>query len=426
MFFYNDKYEEYTFLQNGLIMSGHHHLESIESCYKKNTLLKVTAEDIEKKYSNSKINKLTFFLTNDCNLKCSYCYQHHKEQRTLSIEVFKNTLDFLIKNCNYSNQLQIVFFGGEPLLSFEQMKIMVDICKDEYSQFFKPSFSITTNGTLLKENLLPFFIGNKFYIMVSVDNGKNIHDRHRLFLNGNPSYNIVIKNIKEISQLYPISIRTTITAEYKNIREFAEELEKIGIFKLKFLFAQESFSSFEEAKKIIDQTYNDVSQHVIDSIRNKKYFNYEHVTDILIKLHFGLNGTKEHPCAAGISELAINTNGDISMCQRFFDFAENTISNIMYDKNYSDQKRMKMMCDVSLSARNKNNQCLACWARYLCGGTCYYDSQIEHNTINIQSEFECYRIRKLIETCLIIYASTVNDEPDFFNNLLYLNKHRLI
>ncbi len=90
LFFYNDKYEEYTFLQNGLIMSGHHHLESIESCYKKNTLLKVTAEDIEKKYSNAKINKLTFFLTNDCNLKCSYCYQHHKEKKLLSLTTLRS------------------------------------------------------------------------------------------------------------------------------------------------------------------------------------------------------------------------------------------------------------------------------------------------------------------------------------------------
>ncbi len=426
LFFYNDKHEEYTFLQNGLIMSGHHCLNSIESRYKKNTLSKISEEHIEKKYSNAKINKLTFFLTNDCNLKCSYCYQHHKEKKLLSLETFRNSLNFLVKEFNLSDRLQIIFFGGEPLFSFEQMKIMVDICKNEYSQFFKPTFSITTNGTLLKENLLPFFIENKFYIMVSVDNGKDIHDRHRLFLNGNPSYDIVIKNIKEIAQLYPISIRTTIPAEYRNIREFAEELEKIGIFKLKFLFAQESFSSFEEAKKIIDQTYNDVSQHVIDSIRNKKYFNYEHITDILIKLHFGLNSTKVHPCVAGISELAINTNGDISMCQRFFDFAENTIGNTIYDKNYSDQKRKTMMCNLSLFSRNKNNECLKCWARYLCGGTCYYDSQIEHNNINIQSEFECYRMRKLIEICLIIYSSTVNDEPDFYNNLLYLNKHRLI
>jgi len=163
-----------------------------------------------KYFLDRKIEKITLQVTQGCNLRCKYCVysenvnvqQRSHSNRRMSWETAKNGIDFLWEHSVDSPRVNIGFYGGEPLLEFSLIK-----CATEYAKKIfrgkKLSFSITTNGTLLTDEIIDFLVREEVWLTISLDGPQEIHDRNRVFSSGEGSFSTIMKNIKRIERLAP-------------------------------------------------------------------------------------------------------------------------------------------------------------------------------------------------------------------------------
>ncbi|MDV7824209.1 radical SAM protein [Enterococcus gallinarum] len=173
--------------------------------------------------SNS-MSQMTLQLTQNCNLRCSYCvysgnyYNRQHNNKVMDFELAKNRIDYFFKHSSHSNDLAIGFYGGEPLLCFRFIKKCV-----EYAESTNPGknlyFTITTNGTLLTKKVAEYFDNRNFHITLSLDGASKQHDINRRFVNGKGSFEVILKNLNRIIENHPdfakkIMINTVITPQH--------------------------------------------------------------------------------------------------------------------------------------------------------------------------------------------------------------------
>lgn len=154
-----------------------------------------------------KCEQLTLNLTENCNMRCSYCIYSGKykkqrihSKRYMSEKTALKAVDYFLNNC--ANEIYVGFYGGEPLLAFKQMKEVVEYIKSKTDRII--NFSLTTNGTLFNEEIIEFFVRNKFSVTVSLDGPKRVHDRYRKYINGRGTFQRVMKNLKRIKDFDPV------------------------------------------------------------------------------------------------------------------------------------------------------------------------------------------------------------------------------
>lgn len=159
--------------------------------------------------SENKLNSITLCVTENCNLRCEYCIYMDKykdstyELKNMSQEVAFKAIDMMMKNSKSSDNVNIGFYGGEPLLRFDLIKKCVDYCKKNYP-FKIPTFNTTTNGLLLNnDEITDFLIENNFSMLVSLDGPKDSHNEHRLCVSGEASFDKVFKNLNKFYMKNP-------------------------------------------------------------------------------------------------------------------------------------------------------------------------------------------------------------------------------
>jgi len=189
---------------------------------------------------NNKVEKVTMQVTQNCNLRCLYCtYSGTYEQRghsnkVMSYEVMKRSVDYGMNHSANSKQIDFGFYGGEPLLEFENIKKIVHYIRKNYP-YKKVTLSLTTNGTVFTDNIIEFLFAEGFNILVSLDGPKEMHDKNRVFADGQGSYDKLMKNIMYIKDKYPdffnkISFNTVIApgGDYKCLSEYFNASDVIG------------------------------------------------------------------------------------------------------------------------------------------------------------------------------------------------------
>ena len=168
-----------------------------------------------------KVSRITLHVTNDCNLRCKYCYAkggNYDEPRSL---MSMSTADKFISFCkeNFTDVQNIVFFGGEPLMNIKVMGFICDKFNSLYSEkqiSFLPKFGLITNGTILTERVISFVNKNISFVTVSIDGPKEINDKNRVFSNGNGSYDSIVRFISELKKIKALKLRfeATFTKEH--------------------------------------------------------------------------------------------------------------------------------------------------------------------------------------------------------------------
>ena len=156
------------------------------------------------------LNHITLQVTQNCNLRCSYCvysnnngnYQRHHNTKRMNWETAQSAIDYLWEHSIDSNEISISFYGGEPLLEFPLIKKCVEYCNNKF-EGKKISFYLTTNSTLLNEEMIRFFHQNDLGMMISLDGSKVVHDKNRLFPDGSGSFDTVMQKLEQIRELAP-------------------------------------------------------------------------------------------------------------------------------------------------------------------------------------------------------------------------------
>ena len=313
---------------------------------------------------------LKLMLTDRCNLRCSYCYEGEKKKKNLDKRIGQKAIDFYFENflCDYENVgfLPIVYHGGEPLLEFQLMRELTQyaeykIQNNKNDKVKSCRFSFTSNGTLLDESMYEFFKKNNFKISISIDGKKEINDKNRKYLNGQGTFDIVMRKAKNLNKVLDdkLAIRMTVmpgavSSLSDNVQYFLEEgFHRIGI-------ALDYFSNWEGKENILQEQLE---------ILKKIYINYhKQKKTIEIDLFDGKIGSfliKEPPlfCNAGYGNITIDADGTIYPCA-FAINREFSIGNIEKGINY--KKYASMLGCFLQQGTNDLEKCKACDISYFC------------------------------------------------------------
>lgn len=390
--------------------------------------LRLTIEEkpkriIENEVGYVPISHIALFVTQECNLNCIYCYGdggNYGCSGHLTSNIAQKAVDWLIEHSGDLKNLNISFFGGEPLLNFPVIKEVVEYARKMghiNNKEFK--FGITTNLSLLNNEKLVFLKENNITTNVSFDGPKETQDKQRPFKKGKgSSYDIILPKIKQLLSVIPNAFcRATILGDTDPVT-VRNALCELGF--LNIVITSASPSIHGRAMKVMNRNISGTLQmlesdaeSLLINIKNKHTQNLQkqikYAGFLIAVLDKFLNGTKrDFPCGAGRSYVAISNSGDIFLCHRFVGTEEYKIGNVFKSK----LKREPYL----ISPTKTIKKCAECFAKYICAGRCYYDNKVTTGSEFIPSEYNCKLMKRTIELIAYISSNLNSDDKYYLAN----------
>ncbi len=336
----------------------------------------------------------------DCNLKCSYCFAGDGEYsggtKLMPLEVAKKAVNLLLLKSGNKKNVEIDFFGGEPMLNFEVVKETVAYAQAEQDKYNKEvHFTITTNGTILDEESLKFI--NKYMdnVVISIDGRKKVHDKFRLYADGRGSYDLAIDNAKKIvagREGKSYFVRGTFTRE--NL-DFSNDVKHLASFGFKDISIEPvtggEFDLNDEELDVVLSEYENFSKEYA----KQDNYTFYHFNISLYKgpcIYKRLNG-----CGAGFEYGAVTPDGDIFACHRLVgeeEFKMGTVDDTEFDIELADRFRDNNVENIE--------ECKICWAKYFCSGGCPATAYFTNGSISEPDKRACIMQKKRIECALAI------------------------
>lgn len=299
---------------------------------------------------------LTIWVASGCNLDCGYCYEgNNKNNRMLSITTADKILEYIKNNTEPKEHIDIIFHGGEPLLNFEIIKYIVEKLK-KFRE--KLSFSLTTNGTIMNQEISNFLVQNFNHgISISIDGPPNVHNRNRIFLNGQGSFEVVMHNIKTYfsKEYYQyLTIRMTLTSE------MVEHLFDSCMFLL-----NNGFSTIITALDHNDKYWTDDKFEILKMQIEKLYKksvadNYEENA-----IYFSLldwNNKRKGECKITKSSFVVDVNGEVYPCIVCVGDKSLVIGNIYINP----LEKIEVIEYLQRINREENKECQGCKHKEFC------------------------------------------------------------
>ena len=357
------------------------------------------------------VNSVTLMVCQECNLRCSYCFGEggeYKDKGKMSYETGKEAIKFGFENSN-QDSLSIVFFGGEPLIQFELIKKWVTYSNEEASKRNKKvSFAITTNATLVTDEVAKLFKENNFNVTISIDGDKEDNDKNRFYSSMRGAYDNIIRGVQKLQQ-YNVNVvaRGTVTSKNINMMKNWKHLISLGFKSVHFapavnlLQIKDLIQYDKEDKRMVD--------YFFECLRKKDYKSLQkmhNVENYLNRIHNG--GMRFTCCGAYVRMIAVDIKGDIYPCHRFVAMKDMCIGNIY--SGWSKEICEKLRKDLYLS----NSSCTSCWAVNLCGGGCPFENYAESKSIRDPSSFTCSSNKKLIDYIITKYLELDENERNYF------------
>ena len=324
--------------------------------------------DIDTQINN--FNAIVLPIAGKCNLACPYCFARTKNGfnfNNFTEADIDKTIDFLVKkNPDESKPFNIIFFGGEPLLNLSIIKYTVSLFKNKYPTR-KISFSITTNGTIVNDEIISLFKENNFAVLLSLD-GPNNEYNMRIFKNGRSSLSKVFKNIGILlKNNVPVEIRATFISTNPYLVETYNFFEKIGLpFHIIFAYESENKSNNhltnydKEVLNRIEKDFDNLLKFYIKKAQRGDVLHNVTISTAINKLRF--RTVEKIACGGGINYYTIMSNGDIFSCPHLMNDDAFKIGTIFTN---DIAKESVIPADI-----DKIFECSDCWAKYLCLGGC--------------------------------------------------------
>jgi len=281
---------------------------------------------------NAVVKALCLHIAHDCNLKCEYCFaeegEYHGKRELMSAEVGKKALDFLIENSGSRRNLEIDFFGGEPLMNFEVVKEIVKYGREiEEKHNKKFRFTITTNGVLLDEQKQEFINENMYNLVLSLDGRKEVNDRMRPRAGGQGSYDVIVPKFQKIAESRNQTdyyIRGTFTKYNIDFCKDVIHMADLGFQQISVepVVAEENmpYAITEKELPMIYEEYEKLAKELYERRKNGNAFNFFHFN---IDLSGGPCVMKRLVgCGSGTEYLAVTPTGELYPCHQFVGMPE--------------------------------------------------------------------------------------------------------
>lgn len=385
-------------------------MQEIENLIKERKLFSkdiYEGKDLDLKKRDTVVKALCLHIAHTCNLNCEYCFagqgKYHGEDALMSFEVGKQALDFLVKNSGTRKNLEVDFFGGEPLVNFEVVKQLVEYARSiekESNKHFR--FTLTTNGVLLDDEVIDFLNKEMNNVVLSLDGRKEVHDRLRKRLDGKGSYDIIVpkfKNFVEKRGNKEYYMRGTFTRNNLDFTEDIFHMADLGFNELSMepvvSDSDTDYALREEDLATIYEQYEILAKEMIKRKQQGNPFTFYHY---MIDLSGGPCIYKRITgCGSGTEYLAVTPSGDFYPCHQFVGDKKFLMGNVR-----DGVTNTKLRDEFKLCNAYSRKECKNCWAKLYCSGGCSANSYHATGSINNVYEYGCKLFKKRIECAIMV------------------------
>ena len=360
------------------------------------------------KPQNPPIKALCLHVSHDCNLRCRYCFAQTGDFGTvrslMSSETARKAIDFVIERSRSRRNIEIDFFGGEPLMAWQTVVDTVKYAREQEKPHNKNfRFTITTNGVLLSEDVIEFINRELSNAVLSLDGRKEVNDRMRLTKTGTGSYEFILPKFQKLvssrSREKDYYVRGTYTANNLDFAEDVLDLYRSGFDQISIEPVAAADGCGYELKKEdlprIREEYWKLAEEMLKLEEKGEYLNFFHFN---VDLEQGPCIIKRlRGCGAGCEYVAVTPEGDIYPCHQFVGKEEFGMGNL--NDGSFDPEKAAQFAGVSVYTREK---CRSCWARFYCSGGCSAANYNFSGDINQSYEIGCELEQMRLECALYL------------------------
>ncbi|HEX5050939.1 MAG TPA: quinohemoprotein amine dehydrogenase maturation protein [Planctomycetota bacterium] len=377
------------------------------------------------------IATLVLNVTNKCNLTCTYCYEYGADRLTtgngsagtgkarMDDDTARQSIDFLMRNSGDRPQVSITFFGGETLLNFPAIRAATEYA-EERGRLHKKRvhFSLTTNATLLSDEVVDFLTTHRFGITVSIDGNQEEQDRHRTFRGGVGSFETIAPRIRHLvaankqKKGRSIGARVTLTAGASAVadtyRFLTEELgfDEVGFAPVTAGLGRD-YALGEAGYERLLREFGELAEDYVAAATRGEAHGFANLGDLLRELHQGVN--KAHPCGAGLGLLGVSTEGELGLCHRFVESKSHAVGHVATGIDEAVRTAFLQKAHV-----DQKTDCTQCFARPLCAGGCYHEAHVRYGDATKANLHYCEWIRGFVDLGLRSYGRILTSNPKFF------------
>ncbi len=362
------------------------------------------------------IKALCLHIAHSCNLNCSYCFasqgKYHGERALMSFEVGKQALDFLVANSGSRHNLEVDFFGGEPLLNFQVVKDLVAYARSieaEHDKHFR--FTLTTNGVLVDDEVIEFANRECSNVVLSLDGRKEVHDRFRVDYAGNGSFDTIVPKFQRFVQARGgknYYIRGTFTHANPDFLQDIEQMLSLGFRELSMepvVCAEgDPLALTDDDLPIVLTQYEQLADLMLQKQKEGDPFTFYHY---MIDLTGGPCIYKRiSGCGSGTEYMAVTPQGDLYPCHQFVGEEQFKLGTVWDGVTNRQRQREFAACNVYA-----HPECGDCWARLYCSGGCAANAYHATGSVTGVYEYGCKLFRKRMECAIMVaVANALGDE----------------
>lgn len=372
--------------------------------------------DVDKLAKRSTVVKaLCLHVAHTCNLDCEYCFasqgKYHGERALMSFEVGKRALDFLVENSGDRHNLEVDFFGGEPLMNWQVVKDLVAYARSIEQQHDKCfRFTLTTNGMLVDDDVIEFSNSEMDNVVMSLDGRKEINDHFRKTAGGVGSFDIIVPKFVRFAKARgekDYYIRGTFTHNNPDFMKDIEVMLDLGFDRLSMepvvCPPDSPYALTEEDKKIVCRQYELLAEKMIERRRAGTPFVFYHY---MLDLEHGpciykrLSG-----CGSGTEYMAVTPTGELYPCHQFVGDKDYLMGDVFNGVTNTAVRDKFKRCNVY-----SKPECADCWARLYCSGGCAANSYHATGDINGIYSYGCDLFKKRMQCAIAVNASALIEE----------------
>jgi uncharacterized protein len=376
-----------------------------------------------------KPRRIQMLMAQGCNLGCRYCYAwrngSNQKKTLMPWEIAKASVDYLIKRSVSRTDLQVTFFGGEPLLNYPVIQKVVSYCRDlELRTDKKFTFELITNGTLLSKEVVDFAVEHKFLLFISIDGWKEMHNYNRPSVNGDDVYDTILANAKYANEQYikhqlpAIKVRANLTNRYHDAFAVGAYLRSLG-FNTIGVGSIEPLNHGDNSPSALtedqaDEMHKEATRVMVDSVKKLaahekiEFFKADQLRRSLTQ--FEPRALKGITCGIARNTQIVDNKGNIYPCHRYEGMEAYVIGNIL-SGGHDNAKTLEYYRKVN---QNATARCHSCWIRDYCAGGCAWLLSKKDGHLSDPSERECDRRRQSMERTLWLRNYLAQNAPERF------------
>lgn len=358
----------------------------------------------------SPIKAMCLHVAHDCNLRCKYCFASTGDfgegRRLLDFETGKKAIDFLIEKSKGRHNLELDFFGGEPLMNFEVVKQIVEYARSleqEHNKLFR--FTITTNGMLLDDAKIDYINKEMSNVVLSIDGRRGVNDKMRPCINGAGSYDIIMDKYKRLvekrghDQYYARGTFTKYNLDFSNdvMHLYEEGFDQLSVEPVVSPSDKDYALTEAELPRIFEE-YETLAKKIIAIKKQGKSINFFH---FMLDLDQGPCAIKRlRGCGCGNEYVAVTPDGDIYPCHQFVGMKEWKMGNL-----HEGTFDFKLKDYFSQTTVYNKHDCKECWAKFYCSGGCNANNFQYAGDVLKSHKLSCELEKKRLECAIMIKAA---------------------